>query len=274
MSKEEIPKRKKKLKFHTKLILIIVIIVLYSFFLGTKGIFIKEFKIESKQISKQMHGLKILHFSDLHFSSSVNKNDVKKIVKKINQAKPDIVIFTGDLINKNHKLTREEKEFITKEFKSIKSELGKYYVTGEEDFDEANSIFNLSGFINIEDNFQIIHSSNNSSLLLINNKNADKYFSEEKITSNFNILVTHNPNDFDKIKKYNFDMVLSGHTHNGQINIPKIKDLFIDGKHKKTYEKIGKTKLFVNPGIGTSKVNARLFNHPTMFLYRLNKTSN
>lgn len=274
MSKEEIPKKKKKLKIHTKLILIILIIILYSFFLGTKGIFIKEFKIESKQISKQMHGLKILHFSDLHFASSVNKNDIKKIVKKINQAKPDIVIFTGDLINKNHKLTEEEKEFLTKEFKKIKSELGKYYVTGEEDFDEATSILNLSGFISLEDNSQIIHPSNNSSLLLIDNKKSDKYFAEENITSNFKILVTHNPNDFDKIKKYNFDMVLSGHTHNGQINIPKIKDLFIDSKHKKTYEKIGNTKLFVNPGIGTSKINARLFNHPTMFLYRLNKPSN
>ncbi len=274
MSKEETTKKKKKLKFHTKIILIMIIIILYSFFLGTKGIFIKEFKIESKQTPKQMHGLKILHFSDLHFASSANKNDVKKMVKKINQAKPDIVIFTGDLINKNHKLTEEEKEFLIKEFKKIKSELGKYYVTGEEDFDEAISILNLSGFINIEDNFQIIHPSNNSSLLLIDDKKADKYFAEENITSSFNILVTHNPNNFDKIKKYNFDMVLSGHTHNGQINIPKIKELFIDGKHQKNYEKIGNTKLFVNPGIGTSKINVRLFNHPTMFLYRLNKASN
>ncbi len=274
MAKEETKKKKRKLKFHTKLILIITIIVLYSVFLGTKGIFIKEFKIESKQITKQMHGLKILHFSDLHFASSVNKNDVKKIVKKINQSKPDIVIFTGDLINKKHKLTEEEKEFMIKEFKNIKSELGKYYVTGEEDFEEAISILNLSGFVSLEDNFQIIHLSNSSSLLLIDNKKSDKYFSEENIVSNFKILVTHNPNDFDKIKKYNFDMVLSGHTHNGQINIPKIKDLFIDGKYKKTHEKIKNTNLFVNPGIGTSKINARLFNHPTMFLYRLNKTSN
>lgn len=267
-------KKKKKLRWHTKLILLILIIILYAFFIGTKGIFIKEYKVESKQITKQMHGLKILHFSDLHFASSIHENDVKNMVKKINQSKPDIVIFTGDLINENHKLTEEEKEFIIKELEDIKSEYGKYYVIGEEDSNNAISILNLSGFISLENNYQIIYFDNNSSLLLIDDEKSEEYFSDENLENNFSILVTHNPNNFDKIKKYNFNMVLAGHTHNGQINIPKIKDILIEGNHKKTYEKIGNTKLFVNPGIGTSKINVRLFNHPTMFLYRLKKTSN
>ena len=68
-------------------------------------------------------------------------------------------------------------------------------------------------------------------------------------------------------------MAVAGHTHNGQINLPKIKELFISSKYKKSYQKIGNTKLYVNPGIGTSNINIRLFNHPTIFLYRLNKTS-
>ena len=68
-------------------------------------------------------------------------------------------------------------------------------------------------------------------------------------------------------------MAIAGHTHNGQINIIKIKDLLIKGKYNKSYQKVENTKLYINPGIGTSKINARLFNHPTMYLYRLNKTS-
>ena len=103
--------------------------------------------------------------------------------------------------------------------------------------------------------------------------NAKSYFESENIDVKFKILVVNNPKDFDKLKKYNFDMALAGYTLNGQINIPKLKDLLIDGKHNKTYEKINKTRLYVNPGIGTRIIHARMFNHPTIYLYRLNKTS-
>ena len=73
----------------------------------------------------------------------------------------------------------------------------------------------------------------------------------------------------------NFDVVLSGHTLLGQVNIPKLNEYLIKGKYKKNYQTVNKTKVFVNPGIGTKNINIRLFNHPTIYLYRLqNKTTN
>ena len=88
------------------------------------------------------------------------------------------------------------------------------------------------------------------------------------------MLVLHDPNDIDSFLKYNFEMAMAGHTHNGQINIPKLNELFIKGKYKNDYQKVNNTKLFINPGIGNKVIKARLFNHPTIFLYRLEKTSN
>ena len=108
-------KKKKKLKWQVKLLLTLIFIILYSFFLGTKGIFVKEYKIETQKISSDTSGLKILHFSDLHYGSSVNMKMIKSLVNKINQTKPDIVIFTGDLIDERHKITNDEKDTITKE---------------------------------------------------------------------------------------------------------------------------------------------------------------
>lgn len=275
MTKEtnsKIKKKKKKLKWYIKLLIIILIIIIYSFYIGTKGIFIKDYNIKSKKITDKMHGIKILQFSDLHFKSSVNKNDVKKIIKKINSANPDIVIFTGDLFDKNKNITEEDKIFLTKQLSNINADYGKYYVTGECDNDNSNNVLNNSEFTNIEENAQVIDISNDSSILLIDNKKSKDYFNENT-DNNLKILVIHNPNNFDKVKEYKFDMVISGHTHNGQINIPKIKETFINGKYTKNYQKIENTKLFVNPGIGTKGLKVRLFNHPTMFLYRLNKTS-
>ena len=276
MEKEETKekqKKKRKLKWQVKLFILIVLIVLYAFFIGTKGIFIREFKVSTSKISDEMHGLKILQISDIHYGSSVIDGMIKKIVKKANETKPDIVIFTGDLINENHKITNEEKDFLTNELKKINAELGKYYVTGEEDFDDATSVLNLAGFVNLENNPQTIYLGSNKPILLIDKSSCKEYFNNTETPPEFKILALHDPNDIDDLLKYNFDMAIAGHTHNGQINIIKIKDLLIRGKYNKNYQKVENTKLYINPGIGTSKIYARLFNHPTMYLYRLNKTS-
>lgn len=266
-------KKKKKLKWQVKLLLILIFIILYSFFLGTKGIFVKEYKIETQKISSDASGLKILHFSDLHYGSSVNMKMIKSLVNKINQTKPDIVIFTGDLIDERHKITNDEKDTITKELSKINSELGKYYVTGEEDFEDASTILNLAEFTNLEKDPQLIYTSNTNPILLIDKDSTKEYFETTQNIPEFKILVLHNPDDINNLKKYEFDMAIAGHTHNGQINIFKIKELLIDSNYKKSYQTVGKTKLYITPGIGTSVINARMFNHPTIFLYRINKTS-
>lgn len=271
MEKEK--KKKRKLKWQVKLLLIIIVILIYAFFLGTKGIFIKEFKVNTSKIDEKMHGLKILQFSDLHFGSSVNEEMVKKLVKKINQTKPDIVIFTGDLINKEEKLTAKQKDTITNELSKINDELGKYYITGEEDFEEATSILNISGFINLENNPQIVYSGSPNPILLIDKSSVKQYFETNQNIPEFKILALHDPEDFDDFKDYEFDMAIAGHTHGGQINIIKLKDILIQGKYKNNFQKVGKTNLYINTGIGTSVIPARMFNQPTIYLYRLNKTS-
>ena len=274
MKKEEEIKKKRKLKWQVKLVLYLIFFILYCFFIGTKGIYIKEFKIETNKITSQESGLKILHFSDLHYGSSVNYNDLKKLVKKINLTKADIIIFTGDLIDKDYKLNKEEKDIIIKELTKMNASLGKYYITGEEDTKKTEEILNSANFINTNSSEQIIHLSNNSPLLILGKNSAKKYFENSELVPDFKILTIHNPDDIDKLKDYNFDIALSGHTHNGQVNIPKIKNMLISSKYKKNYQKVKNTKLYVNPGIGTKKINIRLFNHPTIYLYRINKTSN
>lgn len=272
MNKEESKKKKLRLKWQFKLLLIIIVIILYAFFVGTKGITIKEYKIETQKIEKSMDGLKILQFSDLHYGSSVNLNDVKKIVNKINETKPDIVIFTGDLIDERYELSSEDKDNLIKLFSKIEALLGKYYITGEEDYEDSSSILNLSNFINIDDKEQLIYKNNTKPILLIGKNSLEGYF-ENDTEDTFKILAIHNPSDINDLKEYNLDIALAGHTHNGQINIPKIKDLLIKEDYKNSYQRVNGTKLFINPGIGTSKINVRLFNRPTIYLFRITKTS-
>ena len=264
-------KVKRRLKKRFKIILLIIFIILYAFFIGTKGIFIKEFKVETNNITKEMEDVKILHFSDLHYGT-VNIKMVNKLINKINETKPDIVIFTGDLIDEKYDITEDEKEDLKKNLSNINAEYGKYYITGEEDYEYSSTLLNQADFINLNDLEQTIYLQNSSKILLIGKDKTKEYFELNIDDNSFKLLAVHNPNDYDKHKKENFDMVLSGHTHNGQLNIYKLKDLLIKGKYKDSYYKIDNTNLYINPGIGNSKIKARLFNHPTIYLYRLYST--
>ena len=267
MKKEKEKKKKKvKLKFRFKLILLITFVVIYAFTFGTKGIFTKDYVIKTKKLSNKYDSFKIVHFSDIHYNGNSSKSMIKKAVKKINKTNPDIVIFSGDLLYSSYSINDEDTEFIKKEFAKIQSNYGNYYVLGDEDDENTSTILNVSGFINLSNNEQKIYKDNKKPILLIND-NCINYFENNK-DSSYNILVTHDPDDFNDFKKYNFDMVLSGHTLNGQINIYGLKNALIDSKYKKTYQRIKNTKMYVNPGIGTGNLKVRLFNHPTINVYR------
>ena len=92
----------------------------------------------------------------------------------------------------------------------------------------------------------------------------------------YKIILTHEPDITDEIikKDNSVNLVLAGHSHNGQIRLPLIGALTTPNEAKKYYDnyyKIGNTHLYVSSGIGVSKVNFRLFNRPSINFYRINK---
>ena len=82
---EEKKHKKRKLKWQVKLFLLILFIIIYAFFIGPKGIFIKDYNIKTSKISNLSSGIKILQISDIYYGSTINKSDIKNIVKKINE---------------------------------------------------------------------------------------------------------------------------------------------------------------------------------------------
>ena len=100
----------------------------------------------------------------------------------------------------------------------------------------------------------------------------DKLFEDE--TSDYVIFLAHEPDTLLSVEKYNIDLMLSGHSHKGQVVIPFVGPI-IKTSGSKTYYmdqyKVGETELFVSSGVGTSGLKLRLFNKPSINLYRLNK---
>ena len=224
-------KRKKRI-FIFKLIAFIICFITALFFYITYvvnlHIIVKENRIISKKIPSNFNGLKVIQFSDIHFGTTITTNELSNLVKIINSRKPDIVVFTGDLINKGYKLSTKEQESIINEFKKINPSIGKYAIKGEEDNEEFNMIFNQSEFTILNNEYDLIYKDNNDPILLVGLDNkididkAYKYFKEENHNSNiYTISLLHKPDYVDEIlNNYNTDLFLAGHSHNGKVRIP------------------------------------------------------
>ena len=245
---------------------IFVLLLIGIIFLGyyqSKSLMVKEYNIVDKNLPSSFNGFKVIHFGDILFGSSVDTKYLNNVVKEINKYKPDIVIFTGDLFTKENNLTKKNKEDIIKALSNIKPSLYKYAIYGDNDKKEYEDIMNDSGFILLKDNYEELY-YNGTSPIIISNTDVD--------VEAFSIRLVHKPDDIDKINKDNINVILSGHSLNGQIRVPFYGALMRRSGAKKyidNYYSYDNYKIYITNGLGTYSPNIRLLNTPSINLYRL-----
>lgn len=233
---------------------------------------VKDVKIESSKIKND---IKITQISDFHSNKLI---DLEELNSKIKAFNPDFIVLTGDMIS------REDSELDTV-FRLLESvvELKKevFYVKGNHERhnllygtlrdkmeeleivvledknkeivikDEKLNITGLDFFKKSEEEKEVISYEG-----LVNDLNAD----------NYNIVLRHSPNDVENILVGNEDLILSGHTHGGQVRLPLVGSIVAPGqgffpKHDKGLFSINDTKLYIDSGLGNSTLPIRLFNH-------------
>ena len=275
-----------------KVIIILVIIILtislcllYSRFIATKGLKIKEYKVVNSKITDSYHGLKIIHLTDIHYGSTINEKELNNIVDKVNEIKPDIVVMTGDLIDER---LSYDKDTIINCLSKIEAKLGKFAVSGNHDIplDDYNYIVKESGFTSLDNKYELIYSKSNEPIIIsgigygdedigIKTEQFDKYISELKtddIKPIYSILLVHEPDTVDNLDLNKYDLILAGHSHAGQVRLPIIGKLYTPEGAKKYYDeyyKINNTDLYISSGLGTSLYKFRLFNKPSFNFYRI-----
>lgn len=276
-----------KTKHPIRLILILAIIfitltLLYARFIATTGLVIKEYPIKTTKLSADYDGLKIAHFTDLHYGSTINLKDLKKIVKEINNLSPDIVVFTGDLIEDGVILESDEIEKIKRTLNEIKPQIETLAVIGNHDYDHDywNQIVPNTNWHILDNTYEYVYYNSKSPILFVgfddlregtpDYSNAFSYLNVDN-EDHYTIVLAHEPDQIEEIKDYNFDLMLSGHSHLGQIRLPGIGALYTPVGSKKycnDHYKVNDADLYISGGIGTSLLKMRLFNKPSINLYR------
>ena len=266
ITKEKHQKRMKKIVKVISIILIISLTILsYGMFIGSRYTFVNEHKITDKKIPNSFHGLKIVQISDLLYPS-LKSNDLDKLIKKINELKPDILIFTGNIKRNNYELTKKDITTLNNFFNSLNSNIKKYAIYGNNDNDNLKLIFENTNFLILDNQEDIIYNGENESIKIIG-FNANKLdFSNITESNDYTICLLSNPDKITKVSN-TCQVVFSGETLGGEIKLPFTKGLD-NHTYYKNYYLINQTKLYINNGLGNN-YNLRLFNHPSINFYRL-----
>lgn len=274
-----------KLRLWVKIVLVFscffILITLYSRYIGTSGFIVKEYPIINSRIPSNFYGLKIIQISDIHYNIIINKKELKNIVDEINLLKPDIVILNGDLFDKDITYTKTDYKDITNLLNKIDCNISKYAIKGDNDLNNKNweKVINDSNFTNLNNTYDLIYFNSLEPILITGiSSNSDikktiKSINEGKTEKyNYSILVLHEPDYIEKIDYSNYNLILAGHSLNGQIKLPFIGGIVRFKGAKKYYDeyyKLDNTDLYITSGIGTNKFKFRLNNNPSFNLFRL-----
>ena len=265
-------------------LILITFFIVEAFFFAPTRLNINYRNISSKEIPASFDEFTICFFSDLHYGTTYNEENIYDVINKINLLQSDIVVFGGDLIDSL--VEREvDMDILANALLSIETNYGKYAVLGNHDYEnqvtntKVISALEYAGFEIITNKSMRVHNGTSDSIRLIGldssmlgKPNVNSAFDEVR-SSDFSILITHTPDNILNTNTSLIDLQLSGHSHGSQLYIPFISTFILPPGSQTYYRGVytldDGTVIFVTTGVGTTQVQARLFTNPEIVLYRL-----
>jgi predicted MPP superfamily phosphohydrolase len=260
------------------IILLLILIVVYGFWIEPNMVKISNIEIASSKFDETINKFTIVQISDLHIKECGIKEQF--VVKSLLTIKPNLVVFTGDFIdNKNDLNTLND---FLKAFRAS-YEGDSFAVLGNWDYNtEPDEVIKLLDNYDIKvlKNENIYYEYGNNKFYIIgvddpitghDDLDAALFRVNQDL---FNLLIVHAPYIVNKFQNGSkFDLILTGHTHGGQIGIPFIARKlaptstdYIRGLYNTEFG-----TMYVNRGVGTTIIPLRLFCPPELTVIKLKK---
>lgn len=189
---------------------------------------ITHYDLAVKRQAGVLSALHVVMVSDIHLGTINHDGYISKLVELINQQKPDVILFAGDIIDEEID-SFVEKE-ITSNFPDLKAEYGVYAVLGNHEYiggnaDEATKYLKAAGVTVLHDDlecvadsFYLIGREDISGTNMRGHKRKDLASLMLGVNKNMPIIVLdHQPSQLDEPLTQGVDIQLSGHTHQGQL---------------------------------------------------------
>lgn len=291
MNSENIRSNRKKY-IKSALVLLIVIALLLFCSYQNRHLETTYYTYKAEQLGADLEGYRIVQISDLH-NVKFGKNN-QKLVDRIRECEPDMIVLTGDLVDSNHTNVDRAVQFVDEIVKICPV----YYVTGNHEYWLEKSEYDelmdglVSAGVVILDNQVVEISRGDAKFRLVGlddrslaDGTLEALLSDESIRNNqaeqkeeiadnedsgekeLTVVLAHEPQYLARYAGTGVDLVLSGHAHGGQFRLPFVGGIvapdqgFLPEYTAGEYYMNG-TKMIVSRGLGNSVIPVRLFNYP------------
>jgi predicted MPP superfamily phosphohydrolase len=223
------------------------------------GLGVTSQRIWLSELPEGFRGFRILQLSDIHHSLFVPTRQVEAVVELSNRLKPDLIALTGDFVT----YSRASIEPVAEILGGLRARVGVFAVLGNHDFRVgANAIETALRRHRIQvlrNQHRTLHRGGTTLYLA----GVDDYGYGADLDQALRgiphdaatILLAHNPRLLSAAARRGVGLVLSGHTHGGQVNIPLLGTVYGRSpermRFKRGWDRLGSTQIYVSRGIGT-----------------------
>ncbi len=240
-----------------------------------------EKRFEFAALPAGFDGLRVLHISDVHFLGTIDLPFYETVFKQMQLWKPDLIVFTGDLIDRKEKLN-----WVDTTFGTLSAPLGCYYILGNHDWhhncDPIRGRMEELGWTLCAEEPQFISSPDNPQDVIAIAGDERPWMGEapsfESVPENaFRLLLSHSPDNIADARRQNVQLMLSGHNHGGQVKLPVLGPVYSPSWYGVRYadgvfQEQG-TTLHVSRGV-SGKHPLRIRCRPEVSLLTLNRAQN
>ena len=298
MNKKNIRSNRKKY-IKSAIVLLIVIALLLFCSYQNRHLETTYYTYKAEHLDAEFDGYRIVQISDLHNAKFGKDN--QKLVDRIRECEPDMIVLTGDLVDSNHTNVDRAVQFVDEIVKICPV----YYVTGNHEYwleaseyDELMSGLTGAGAVILDD--QVVEISRGDAKFRLvglddrslSDGTLEALFSDESIghdqagqkeetadnenseKKEFTVVLAHEPQYLARYASAGVDLVLSGHAHGGQFRLPFVGGIvapdqgFLPEYTAGEYYMNG-TEMIVSRGLGNSVIPVRLFNYPEIVCVEL-----
>jgi len=248
------------------LFLLIVCGLVWGVFIEPSRLIVHQETIQIDNLPKELSGLRIALIADIHSGGPfIDDNKLRQIVELTNQQNPDLIVLLGDYMSPNSwHSQRVEPEVTAAAMKNLHAPLGVYAVLGNHDWwyngGKVRRAFEANGIPVLDDEVAEVKWQNGSFWLvgLADFWTRPQHVSETraKVPQDAPVIaITHNPDVFPGLPQ-SVPLLLTAHTHGGQVNLPLIGTPIVPSRFGRKYT-AGHVfenghHMFVTTGIGTS----------------------
>ncbi len=216
--------------------------------------------------------LRVVQLSDIHHSLFISLPKVEWAVETANRLEADVVALTGDFVTFSPDYVRP----VSRALGKLKAPMGVFAVLGNHDYrvgaDFIARELRRHGIQVLRNRHTALRRGHHKLWLAGVDDlwySCDLARAARGIPAGPKILLCHNPLIISQAARYGFDLVLSGHTHGGQVRLPGLKSFYRSARFWTGWDRLHHTQIYVNRGLGQVVVPFRLGCPPEIALFEL-----